>query len=175
MRTRRAVAAVVVAGLAAVTAGCSAHPGAAAVVDGHEISEAYLQGAYEDFRDLGSATPGQLLNVLVAVRAGEDVAVEYDIAVPSSEALAALEAAGVDTSEFSAGGVEVARYLAMVNVAGNHDDVEQIAQEMDDARRAADIQVNPRYGAFDIETGTIVDVVPEWLVGADLLGVPVAQ
>lgn len=171
MRTRRVAVAVGVTvaalGLTA-TAGCSARPGAAAVVDGHEISEAYLDDTYEDFADLGTATPEQLLNVLVALRAGEAVAVEHDISVSGADALAALEEGGVDTSDFSPGGVQIARYLAMVGEAQAAADVDLINQEMDAARRAADIDVNPRYGVLDVETGTIVAEVRDWIVTADV-------
>lgn len=175
MRMRRAVVAGAVLGLAAVTAGCSTHPGAAAVVDGHEISEAELEGAVADFTDIIEVTPVDLLNVLVVMEASDEVAEANGIAVSGSDALAALEAQGIDTSDFSAGGVEVARYIAMVTAAQELADSGQVSADMDAARLAADIQVNPRYGELDVTTGSIVEVVPAWIFTGDVVEVPVVE
>ena len=168
MRMRRAAVAGAVLGLAAVTAGCSTHPGAAAVVDGHEISEAELAGAVADFADLFEVTPADLLNVLVVMAASGDVAEANGIAVSGPDALAALEEQGIDTGDFTAGGVEVARYIAMVAAAQEHEDVAQIGADLDAARLAADIDVNPRYGELDETTGSIVEVVPAWIFTEDV-------
>lgn len=175
MRMRRAVVAATVLGLAAVTAGCSTHPGAAAVVDGHEISEAELEGAVADFTGVVDVTRVQLLNVLVVMEASDEVAEANGIDVSRSDALAALEAQGIDTSDFSAGGVEVARYIAMVTAAQELADSGQVSADMDAARLAADIEVNPRYGELDVTTGSIVEVVPAWIFTEDVPEVPVVE
>ena len=146
------------------TAGCTAHPGAAAVVNGETITQGYLQDTVDDFADLGEVTPSQLLNVLVAMRAGEDVVEDRGIAVSGADALAMLEDGGIDTNGFSPGGVEVARYIAIVTQTQTRADAEEISEEMDAARRAADIVINPRYGVLDTESGTIVDRTPAWIV-----------
>lgn len=176
MRMRRAAAAAVVLGFVMAAAGCSVHPGAAAVVDGHEISEAYLQGAYEDFAELGEATPQQLLGVLVAMRATDDVVEEQGISVSGADALAALNDRGIDTSGFSAGGVQIARYLAIYEAAQARQDVADIEAAMDAARRAADIVINPRYGSFDAEAGSVVaGTPPTWMVTEDSTPAPAAK
>jgi len=175
VRMRRAVPAAAVLGLAALTAGCSTHPGAAAVVDGHEIGEAELEGAISDFTEIVEVTPAQLLTALVVLHATADVAEARGIAVSGPDALAALEEQGVDTSDFTPGGVEVARYLVMVTDVQGREDSAEISADMDAARLAAEIEVNPRYGELDAATGSIVEVVPTWIVTEDAAEVPVVE
>lgn len=175
MRMRRAVVAGAVLSVAAVTAGCSTHPGAAAVVDGHEISEAELEGAVADFAEIVDVTPAELLNTLVAMQATDEVAEEHGVAVSGSDALAVLAAQGLDTSDFTSGGTEVARYIVTRAEVLEHVDGAQISADMDAARVAADIEVNPRYGELDVTTGTIVEVVPAWIFTGDVVEVPVVE
>lgn len=165
MRTRRVVLAVLVFAVAATTASCSVHPGVAAVVDGREIDEAYVQQTVDDLLPyFPSVTTSQVLTVLVNAPAVIEVAESHGLVASEEDAMALLQsgatAAGVEDATFGPGAIEVAIY----SVVGKG------LAELD----VDDVVISPRYGEVGAD-GMVAPVVPVWIVGTEPVEEPVAQ
>lgn len=173
VRTRwtRGAAAVVIVGLAA--AGCANTLGAAAVVDGERITEAYLADTVADIRPFSDAAPATVLAALISgpqwLAAAEDAGfvVTDDDGRAVLETLAAERGLTVD-GEAGPGLLTIARVTAAqdrANAAGQALEVSEAAQE-----RASGIEivVNPRYGEW-VEDQGIQDIVRPWLTSSAVL------
>lgn len=167
MGMRRAAAAALVLGLATALAGCSAHPGQAAVVDGHEISQAYVDRAVDDVEPLFHATPAEVLGVLVVLPAWRATGEAHGVTTTAQEARDFLsrqaEASGVPGRTFGPGAVDVAEYLLISSRLPEAADQEQALADLTAALEAQDVRISPRYGEWSAD-GTVVPVTPSWVV-----------
>lgn len=176
MRARRMLTAVVLAAAAATTTACSVSPGAAAVVDGREISTGSVAVATEQLRDLlqgptGATLPEPtvlqlLIDAPYFIDAAEAAGAGVSVEEARSEMDANLRARGLEPPDWTAESVEVARYVLVLNALAGLDDDGAALAEGERAVRDADVRVNPRYGQRDATTGFISDVTPAWLVGS---------
>ena len=172
---RRTSALLALGVLVAVLSGCSGRPGAAAVVDGREISVADLQAATVDLAPyLKDATQASVLMALLEAPSFERAATEHGVGATQKQAVDRLDqvakaaasagTARARTTAFSAGAIEVVRYaLAQQNLQALPDAADitaQVAKKLG----ALDVQVNPRYGTVDLATGNVKPPSYPWLV-----------
>jgi hypothetical protein len=144
------------------TAGCSVHPGAAAVVDGRTISQDYLQ---ETADDLGME-PGQALYLLISAPSFIGAAEVNDVAVSTGDARAALETQlGAEaTAELSAGAIEVMRMAMAAQALSTLPDGATLVEETGAAALALPMDINPRYGDVDSELSQVARPELPWIV-----------
>ena len=144
------------------TAGCSVHPGAAAVVDGRTISQDYLQ---ETATDLGME-PGQALYLLISATSFIEAAEVHDVAVSTGDARAALEAQlGAEvTAELSAGALEVMRMAMSAQALSTLPDGATLVEETGAAALGLPMDINPRYGNVDSELSQVARPELPWIV-----------
>jgi len=162
---------------AVVLSGCSGRPGAAAVVDGEQISVAYLQATTADLAPyLKDGTQATVLTALLEAPSFDRAAAEAGVGVTRKQAAdrldqvakqaAAAGSAPARTARFSPGAVEVVRFdLARQNLQGLPNAVEVTAQ-VAKTLGALDVEVNPRYGTVDLAAGTAKPPSYAWLVPA---------
>lgn len=167
MRMRRVAAAAVVLGLATATAGCSAHPGAAAIVDGDQITEADLARVIDELGPyLNNPTPSAVLTAIVQSEAWLAVAASQNIEVTDDQGREFLDqlasGAGADPAAWGHESLVIAR----VQVASS--ELTSAAEDLQDEFTAAvadlGVTVNPRYGGFDAETGEVGAAELPWIV-----------
>lgn len=171
-QTRGRVLVATVLATGGLLAGCSGQPGAAAVVDGRTITTAELAVAYEELAPLFNGARAQdVLGVLITEPYAVEVAQEAGTGVNDAEALALLRsvaerALGEDagaTAEFGPGALAVGRY-SLAASALQEDPAAVTAYQ--DRVAAADIEVNPRYGAFTDDLQVAPPATPSWVVPA---------
>lgn len=168
-RLRTAMVAAVLV-LAAGLAGCSGTPGAAAVVDGEQISEATLAQTVADLGQFTDVPPQTALQELILSPFIEEAAAANGFGVSDQEGRAFMEdaatRAGADAAdlELGPGALLLGRRFAAqakAQEAGRVTEVEAAATEL---IRAADVEVSPRYGRWE-DLG-ITYISRPWLVGA---------
>lgn len=178
--TRGLAAAAAVAGL--TLAGCGANPGAAAVVDGHRITEGHLAGAVADFAAVTGqpVDTGAMLGTLIVSPIILGVGAEYGVAASDEEAAALLDqqvlvsGTAITDEPYGDGVLDVAR-IAIVNQGlmaspAGVDAQQQIAERI----AAADVEISPRYGDY-AEAGAVVPSQFPWIAGGTevILGDPI--
>ncbi len=174
-RARRGVRLVAAAVTAvAVLAGCAGQPGAAAVVDGRSISTAELATAYEQLAPIFAGAGAQdVLGVLITEPFAAQVASDRGVGVNDEQALdllrqVATQALGEEKGaelEFGPGAIAVGRYSLAASALRDLSDADAAAAEYQDLVRAADIDVNPRFGSFDADTLAVaLPSTPSWIV-----------
>lgn len=160
--TRRGAPTVVGVALAALLAGCSAHPGTAAIVDGRTISQADLDEAYDEANAQGiEVDKPTMLVLLIAAPYFIEAASENDVGVSAGEALAAAETLTEDPGD---GFIEFVRVeLALENLQ-NLPDGDEVITEIDEYVRDLEMDINPRYGELNPETAEIARAPLPWIV-----------
>lgn len=150
MKLARLAMVVPVVALTAL-AGCSPAPTTAAEVGGTTISEATLTATHEGCTALGAqASRASVLSPLVIGEAARQVAADHDVDLSELDQLTAGDPniAPYMGNEDCARVGEAQGLLALLS--------SQLEQDVwIDAILGADINVNPRYGAWDPEAGTI--------------------
>lgn len=163
---RRTLLAVAAVAAFALLAGCSVHPGAAAVVEGRTISQQYLDDTYGEIGNPGLDKPTTLVLLIVAPSFIE-AAAEQGVGVSEADARAAAEAglAGRGSSDLSDGTVEFFRFtLAMRNLQDLPDGAE-LVNEIAAEALSAEMDINPRYGDLDPQKAEIARAPLPWIVG----------
>ncbi|MBO0922212.1 hypothetical protein J1G42_15420 [Cellulomonas sp. zg-ZUI222] len=172
-RGRVLVAAAVVTG--GLLAGCSTHPGDAALVDGRAITTAELATAFEEMAPiLQGVAPQNVLGILITEPFATELAAEQGAGVSDQQALDLLrtvaeravgpeEAAGM---EFGPGAVAIARYSLALAALQDAPDPAAAVAEYQARVLDADIEVNPRFGEFTIDLGVVPPEQPSWIVPA---------
>jgi len=167
--SRGIAAAALLAGLA--LGGCSANPGAAAVVDGQRISEEELARTVADFSTVvGQPVEArQLLGTLIVAPAILEVAADYGVAASDEEAAqlldGQLEAAGeTPPEEYSDGVIQVAKVVIVNQQMMMAPDANAAIEEVNARIAEADIEVSPRYGEFDPAAGEVLADELPWIV-----------
>lgn len=165
--SRGIAAAAVLAGLA--LGGCSAQPGAAAVVDGERITENELARAVEDF----AAVTGQqveaavMLGTLVVAPSLIEVGAEHGVGASEEEAATLLdrqaEMAGLPVPDgYGDGVLQVARMTIVQQGLSTAPDASVAAEKINERVSQIDVDVSPRYGEFD-PSGQIVQEPLPWI------------
>lgn len=170
-RWLRALAGLAVVGM--VVAGCSAHPGAAAVVDGQEISESHLAEAVRDFELVTGQAPEAvaMLSTLVVAPTILEAASEFGIGVSEQQAVELLDAqveAGGRTPPadgYADGVVQVAQMTLLSQQVQSSPDAGEINDRIAERIAEADVEVNPRYGEITPD-GQIQPASYPWLTTA---------
>lgn len=168
VRPRRAAAAAAGLAVAGLLAACSGQPGAAAVVDGEEISAAELQDTVAEIGPfLQGSSPLTVLNVLVQTPAVDRVAAENGVAASDQDADALLaqlaEQSGAAETSFGKGARAVARFSLEITALQTLPNAEQAFTQLTEAVADADIQVSPRYAEL-VGDNELVAPVRDWLV-----------
>lgn len=168
---RRGVAAAAALALAGVLAGCSSHPGAAAVVDGRQIPSSDVQAALADLKPAAPSLTAQLvLQTLIQEPTLLQLARDEGVGVSDGDGKKLL-----DSLYTSAGVPAPASYAPATLVVGEHqaaltnlqklDDIDAVSQEFADRLGELDVTVNPRFGGF--EAGAVTaPTAPTWVVTA---------
>lgn len=172
-RTRRRAARAVVAlsAGAALLTGCAQAPGTAAVVDGRTISEATVQQATED---LGQLVPQgipaqQVLINLVAAPFLLEAAAEAGAGVSEAEArqLAeqlAAQAGLAAVPDLGDGSLAVLRATLAQQKLSQSEDPAAAFAAFEEELAAADVELSPRYGTFDLTAaGGILPPERPWI------------
>ncbi|WP_066584951.1 hypothetical protein [Cellulomonas timonensis] len=168
VRPRRAAAAAAGLAVAGLLAGCSGQPGAAAVVDGEEISASELQDTVAEIGPfLQGSSPLSVLTVLVQTPAVDRVAAEYGVAASNEDADALLDQlaaqSGMADASFGKGARAVARFsleiTALQALPNASEALVQLTEEVADA----DLEISPRYAEV-VGENEIVAPVRDWLV-----------
>ncbi|PHP53633.1 hypothetical protein [Actinomyces ruminis] len=143
-------------------AGCSAHPGQAAVVnytdaDGvpqtFTISEQEAQEVAEELSEYSLASGGEevssafVVTALSDMPAVEQLAAEFDIEVSDADALAALQAQR--DIDYSPAAVDVFRYVLIANEVYALDNPEAASARYQELVSAMSIKYSPRYQSAD--------------------------
>lgn len=162
--TRRGVLAVAGVAFAALLAGCSAHPGTAAVVDGRTISQEYLDETYDEVNAQGIAIdkPTMLVLIIAApyfIEAADENGVGVSAGEARTAAVTLTEGAGDGLVEF------LRLQLALQNLR-NLPDGEAVVVEVDQRVRALEMDINPRYGELNPDTAEIERAPLPWIVGS---------
>lgn len=166
MRTRAAAVAVAVLAVVGMTAGCSERPGVAAVVDGHEITQAELDSAAAQIGLLTEQPNGAPVDASIVLgfiaEAGPTTAVAEKHGVPVSDDDIRKVVDGVikdasldlEADALTPETLDAVRFLiARQGLANLRDD--SVAAELSAAYAAADIDVNPRFGTWNARTGVV--------------------
>lgn len=160
--TRRGVIAVAGVAFAALLAGCSAHPGTAAIVDGRAIGQDYLDEAYEDANAQGIVIDKPTMLVLIiAAPYFVEAADANGVGVSAGEARAAAETL---TEDAGGGFVEFLRLQLALQNLRNLPDGDAVIVEVDERVRAMEMDINPRYGEFDPATAEIARAPLPWII-----------
>ncbi len=149
--------------------GCAGNPRAAATVDGRTVTTATLHETVEDLSTFATVNQRDILVALVVAPQFIDAAAANDVGVSVEDAEALidqnLEAAGVESDEvIGEGAIEVVRFTIAANKLSSLPDAQEVLGEVDQAIRELDVDVNPRYGTFDPDTGSIVADELPWIV-----------
>ena len=166
MRLSRWAAVAAVALVA--TAGCSVHPGAAAVVDGRTITQEYTQDASEDL----GLDAGRTLSLLIAAPYFIDAAEANGVPVSPEDARAAVQdmrtANGGDAkAPIRAGAIEIMRLVLASQALSGLADGAQIQSDTNAHVLGLKMDINPRYGEMDLSSGLIARPPLPWIVPTD--------
>lgn len=166
--------AAVLAAAGVAVAGCAAQPGAAAVIDGQVLSETYLADAVSDYEDLlGQPVPaGDMLSTLLVIPTLLEVGAEQGIGASREEAVELLDMQAEQTGVtppadgYAEGLVDVAQLQLVNGQIGESPAGAEVMDELWQRIEAADVEVSPRYGSFELEPGAGGAIVPQsfpWL------------
>ena len=163
MRLSKWVAVAAVALVA--TAGCSVHPGAAAVVDGRTITQEYTQDASEDL----GLDAGRTLSLLIAAPYYVEMAENSGVGVSADDARTAVHdgllGEGTDPDvQLGDGAIEIVRLVLADQAVSPLPDGAQIRADTDARISGLDMDINPRYGEMDPASGLIGQVPRPWIV-----------
>ena len=151
-------------------AGCSAHPGQAAIVnytdaDGvHQtftLSEQEVQDATQDLAEYAAAggeqgpTAAFVVTALADLPAAEQLAAEFDIEVSDADALAELQAQ--KDIDYSPAAVDTYRYVQIANQVFALEDQDAVSARYQELHGALSVEASPRYqggGAWLLQDDT---------------------
>lgn len=169
LSVRRCVA-VLAAGAALVMAGCGgpAGPDRAAVVDGQVISETAVQSAMAEVNAMNpqllqqKLTPTGTLTALVQA----PIVLQYldGKGVKVSESVATQEAQKRGVADPSDSTLEIIRLATAISQAQTDGKITQADGEaLTKQLKELSIEVNPRYGTYNADTGSIELTNPSWV------------
>lgn len=172
VRTRWSRTVVVLAALTAGLGACAGQPGTAATVDGDVITEAELAETVREVNLFTTATPADVLMLMIASPFIVDAGADAGMAVSEQEALeffdASATAAGLDPAELSYGPgiVLIGQGLLVERKAEQAGQGAAIHAEAVAQLGEADVVVSPRHGTWDPATSSIAALEQPWIISA---------
>jgi len=172
---RKSVIAVALAAALAL-GGCTAQTGAAAVVDGKEISTATLDRTVRELQGIfgQQVQSRQVLTMFIIAPSYLEAAAEHGVAKSREEArdyllnLAATQSAqggpAVDVDSFSEATFDILRFDMAVQELGMLANSQEIGAQLQERVAGLDIDVNPRFGEFSVEDNIVLPASHDWLV-----------
>lgn len=159
MKTPRLLAAAVAAA-ALLLAGCG-NANTAAVVEGNRITESGVLAAAEQANTVASQPmePRQVLAQLIIQPTVLEVLAERGVTVTDAAARSVLSEVG-DPAPYL---LDIVKLNLGINQLTEDERTEAIARIQD-----LDVEVNPRYGTFDPESGLITAADADWIADAGL-------
>ncbi len=165
MRLSKWVAVAAVALVA--TAGCSVHPGAAAVVDGRTITQEYTQDASEDL----GLDAGRTLSLLIVAPYYVEMAEKNGVGVSADDARTAVQdgllGEVADPALLGDGAIEIVQLVLADQAVSALPDGAQIRADTDARISGLEMDINPRYGEMDPASGLIARPPLPWIVSTD--------
>lgn len=160
-RAAAATAVLALGGLGLAGCGAMAGPGVAAVSQGQVITEKQVDDVMADFERAGAG--GQIQRgAVVAVLAMRPVILEV---AQASGSVIGEDAVRAGLAEQLPGASEATIQFQQTQATGGAMD-EAALGRFEQAMGSADIDVSPRYGSFDPQSGGFVASAPNW-IGAD--------
>ena len=157
--------------LVGLLAGCSSHPGAAAVVDGRTITSAELVTVVDELKPaVPDVTAALVLNTMIQEPTLVQLASDKGYGVSDDDAKSTLDEfftqAGVTPpSSYSPATLEVGLHQAAATKLNAATDLTDINTEFGNRLDALDVTINPRFGTWsDYQVGDPVS--PSWIVAA---------
>lgn len=155
--------------VAAALAGCSAQPGTAAVVDGRTITQSQLEDTHADLAPVleGLDVRTTLVTMIVApffIEAAEENGVGVSADQAEATARQSAEQAGTAYQPLGEDALEVVRFTMAAQQLQTLPDGAEVLSDVEEQIFAADLDVNPRYGDLDEETGQLVRAPLPWIV-----------
>jgi hypothetical protein len=176
-QVRKSVIAATALVAALVLGGCSSQSGAAAVVDGEQISTATLDRTTRELQELfgPQVQSRQVLTMFSIAPSYLEAAAENGVAKSREEArdylanIAASQAASegsatVDVSGFSDATFDIFRFDMAVQELGMLANSQEIGAQLQERVAGLDIDVNPRFGEFSVENNIVLPLSHDWLV-----------
>ncbi len=169
-RRRIVGAAAVALGLAGLLAGCSSHPGAAAVVDGRAIPASDVVTVVDELKPAVPTISSTLvLDTLIQEPTLVQLASDKGMGVSPDDAKAALDSFFTSNgltppSSYAPATMEVGYHQAAAAKLTADTADTTVNQAFGDRLGALDVSVNPRFGSWaDLQVGD--PVPPTWIVG----------
>lgn len=152
------------AAVAAILAGCS-NPSEAAEVNGQPIDIDTLGAVNDELRAAGlNVTPEATLGLLISERATAATRSEIPIASdPQLFSLAETQLGLADT-EYSPATESIVDFYAFVVASQNGIAMPEEVNEVSEAIKNADVEVNPRFGTWEGESGQLLPAQSEYLI-----------
>lgn len=165
MKAKVAASVLLVAGL---VAGCSGQGGVAATVNGETISvEQVNDGMALSPFFAEPPAPADIVMSLIEARSVIDAAKEEGMGVSAEEAEDFLDSIGAQEirvdGEYSEAVLDIARMSLISQSLQTAPQGQGVIEAMNDYIVNADIELNPRYGTWDIEQGGLLQEAPEWI------------
>lgn len=155
--------------LVGLLAGCSSHPGAAAVVDGRSIPSSDLVTVVDELKPaIPQVSATLVLNTLIQEPTLVQLASDKGYGVSPDDAKATLDGfftqAGVTPpSSYSEPTLEVGLHQAAATKLNDATDLTDVNTEFGDRLGKLDVSVNPRFGSWSqLQVGD--PVTPSWIV-----------
>lgn len=170
-RTRIVGAAAAALVLVGLVSGCSARPGAAAIVDGRAIPTSDVVAVVDDLSPaLGQVNASQILTILIEEPVIVRLADDHGKGVSDADAKTTLD--GFFTAS---GTTPPARYSSATLLVGLHQaanaklaadtTASTLAQDFTQRLAALHVSVNPRFGTWDPSQGQLgAAATPSWIV-----------
>lgn len=164
-RRRLAGLGLSLAATGAVLAGCAGQPGVAATVDDRVITESDLARFVSDGESVLAQEPtaDAALSMLILIPWFLDIAADAGAAVSEHDAVDLLEEVlaqtGAEAPEdgFGTGMIDLARWqLVQTELSSGEVLAPDFNAELSVLLDEAEIEVNPRYGEFDAESGSVL-------------------
>ena len=155
--------------LVGLLAGCSSRPGAAAIVDGREISASDVVTVVDELKPaIPSVTSSLVLNTLIQEPTLVQMAADNGVGVSADDAKSTLDsffAAGNLTppSSYSAATLEVGYHQAAATKLSAGTDATTLNQQFADRLGTLDVSVNPRFGSWS-DLQLAAPAAPSWVV-----------
>ncbi|MDO8121473.1 hypothetical protein Q6346_09130 [Isoptericola sp. b490] len=155
---------------ATLLAGCSVHPGVAAVVGDRSISQSELQQTYAQLKPmLANSDPANLLSGLITAPDVVAAAEQNGVGVSDDDAVTLLNSIVTQqklpaVSEWTPDAVLLARSQLAAQALQKLDQATSVFAALSKTLAAHDIQVNPQYGTWS--GGQITSAPPAWIASS---------
>ena len=149
-------------------AGCAPAPGTAAVVDGETITTAEVDEVLADLAPiLATASASNVVSLLIISPSFLAAADAAGFGVTEDEGRLYIVANGLvseaEAAELSSGALEIVRFAVMQGSIASEADA-AVLDEAAIALQGAEVELNPRYGAWDAQALTVAAPDTPWIV-----------